>query len=105
MIKTELRVVIDVGDIEDELAARGIEENEWCSVREAMFDTDYMNDCYKSYGLDWNLEAMLEVIATMEESDYYNDYDCGCAKLNYEIQKMLQEIFPDLDGILVDVSW
>ena len=105
MIKTKLEVTIDVLDIEEELAARGIEEDEWCSVREAMFDTDYMNDCYKSYGLDWDLEKMKEAIVCMEEDDYYNDYDCSCAKLNYEIQKMLQEMFPELDRILVDVSW
>lgn len=103
-MKTELAVVIDVREIEKELAARGIDDSD-CTVREAMFDTDYMNDCYKSYSLGWGLEEMKEVIVRMEEDDYYNDYDCRCAKLNYEIQKMLQEIFPDLNDILVDVSW
>lgn len=103
-MKAKFKAVIDVYDIEEELAARGIEEGD-CSVREAMFGTDYMNDCYKCYGLDWDLEEMKEDIARMEEEDYYSDYDRSCAKLNYEIQKMLQEIFPDLDDILVDVSW
>lgn len=103
MIKTRLEVVIDIGDIMDELEARGIEEGE-CSVREAMFGSDYMNDCYKSYGLDWDLTTMLAYIAKLEEDDDY-DYYRSCAKLDYEIQKMLQEMFPDLDRILVDVSW
>ena len=104
MIKTKLEVVINIRDIEEELVARGIEE-EGCSVREAMFGTDYMNDCYKSYGLDWDLEEMAEELIEMQEEDYYDDCYYSCAKLDYEIQKMLQEIFPDLDGILVDVSW
>lgn len=103
-MKTRLEVVIDIGDIMDELEARGIEE-EGCSVREAMFGTEFMNDCYKSYGLDWDLKAMAEELVTMQEEDYYEDYYYSCAKLDYEIQKMLQEIFPDLDSILVDVSW
>ena len=66
-----------------------------------MFGDNFTNDCYKSYGLDWDLEAMLAYIAKMEEDDYYR----SCAKLDYEIQKMLQEMFPDLDRILVDISW
>lgn len=103
-MKTELAVVIDVREIEKELAARGIEEGD-CSVREAMFGTDYMNDCYKSYGLDWDLQEMAEELVKMQEEDYYEDYYYSCAKLDYEIQKMLQEIFPNLDSILVDVSW
>ena len=103
-MKTKLKVVIDVRDIKEELAARGIEEGE-CSVREAMFGSDFMNDCYKSYGLDWDLEVMAEELARMEKDEYYSDYYCSCAKLNYEIQKMLQELFPELDSILVDVSW
>ena len=103
-MKVRLKAVIDVCDIEEELAARGIEEGD-CSVREAMFGTDYMNDCHKTYGLDWDLEDMKAYTARMEGSDYYSDYDCSCAKLNYEIQKMLQEIFPDFEDILVDVSW
>ena len=103
-MKAEFEAVIDVYAIEEELAARGIEEDN-CAVREAMFGTDYMNDCYKSYGLDWDLEEMKEYIARIEKVDYYSDYGRSCAKLNYEIQKMLQEIFPDLDSILVDVSW
>ena len=104
MIKTKLEVTIDMRDIEEELAARGIEEGE-CSVREAMFGTDYMNDCYKSYGLDWDLEEMAEELVKMQEEDYYEDYYYSCAKLDYEIQKMLQEMFPELDSVLVDVSW
>jgi hypothetical protein len=48
---------------------------------------------------------MKEYTERMEGNDYYSDYDRECAKLNYEIQKMLQEIFPDFDDILVDVSW
>jgi hypothetical protein len=103
-MKTELAVVIDVRDIEKELAARGIDDSE-CSVREAMFGTDYMNDCYKSYGLNWELEEMAEELVKMQEEDYYEDYYYSCAKLDYEIQKMLQEIFPNLDSVLVDVSW
>ena len=104
-MKTELAVVINVRDIEKELAERGIDDSE-CSVREAMFGTDYMNDCYKSYGLDWDLDVMLAELEKMKEDVYYRDY-CYycCAKLDYEIQKMLQEIFPNLDSILVDVSW
>ena len=103
-MKTELAVVIDVRDIEKELAERGIDDSE-CSVREAMFGTDYMNDCYKRYGLDWDLEEMKEELIKMQEEDYYEDYYYSGAKLDYEIQKMLQEIFPDFDDILVDVSW
>lgn len=103
-MKTELAVVIDVREIEKELAARGIEEVE-CSVREAMFGTYYMNDCYKSYSLDWDLEKMKADIARMNEEDYYDNCERSCAKLDYEIQKMLQEEFPELDSILVDVSW
>ena len=103
-MKVRFKAVIDVYDIGDELAARGIEEGD-CEVREAMFGTDYSNDCHKTYGLDWDLEDMKEYIERMEGSDYYSDYDRECAKLNYEIQKMLQEIFPDFDDILVDVSW
>ena len=104
-MKTELAVVIDVREIEKELTARGIEEEE-CSVREAMFGTDYTNDCYKSYDLGWNLDVMLAELEKMKEDVYYRDY-CYycCAKLDYEIQKMLQEMFPELDSVLVDVSW
>lgn len=104
-MQTRLKTVIDVCDINDELAARGIEKGE-CSVREAMFGTDYSNDCYKSYDLRWNLDVMLAELEKMKEDVYYRDY-CYycCAKLDYEIQKMLQEMFPELDSILVDVSW
>lgn len=103
-MKTDLVIVTDVREIEKELVARGIEKGD-CPVREAMFGTDYMNDCYKSYGLDWDLEEMAEELVKMQEEDYYDDCYYCCAKLDYEIQKMLQEIFPDLDSILVDVSW
>ena len=89
----EMRPVIEVGVLEDELKTQfGVDvEGE---LRNILFYEDYMNDCYKSYyfaddeeytGKSWQNEERIRV------RNLVNAY--------------LRDILPGHERVLIDVTW
>lgn len=88
----EMRPVIEVGVLEDELKTQfGVDvEGELSNI---LFYSDYMNDCYKSY-----------YFADDEEYKYswQNEEHIRIRNL---VNAYLRDILPDHERIIVNVSW
>ena len=81
-------ITISIYDLEDALVQQYGSED-FSDLRNILFEHDYMNDCYKSYCFD----------GTYVEDEYSNAHIFNC------INTFLQDIFPDEDTVLIDVSW
>ena len=89
----EMRPVIEIGVLEDEIKAQFDVDVEG-ELRNILFYEDYMNDCYKSYyfaddeeytGKSWQNEERIRV------RNLVNAY--------------LRDILPGHERVLIDVSW
>jgi hypothetical protein len=84
--------VINANDLEDELNERGFEVNNIASI---LFDSDYMNDCYK----------MLS-ISKEEIIKYKNYYETiGLYDIRLAICDICQDAGITRNTVLIDVSW
>ena len=81
-------IVIDIYDLEFALIQQYVSKD-FSNLREVLFENDYMNDCYKSYCFD----------GTYDETDDENAHILNC------VNTFLQDIFPDEDTVLIDISW
>ena len=103
-MKYDTEIVIAIDDLADALFEQGeITQEEKDRLAFALFDNNYMNDCYKPYPLDWDLKELLRYIKT---NDWTQNFEyLRPTEINYAAQAFLQKEFPNVDSILIDVSW
>ena len=86
---------IPVIDIEDLREAVNHQYNIYIDdIRALLFDTDYMNDSYKRYRLN--------------DQEQYSGFwwqDEESIRLKNCVNAFLTDMFPDVDYILIDISW
>lgn len=83
-------VTINIYDLEEALVQQYGSE-EFSDLRNILFGDEYMNDCYKRYYfLD---DGML----IRDDDDELHIIKC--------VNAFLQDIFPDEDTVLIDISW
>lgn len=81
-------VTINIYDLEEALVQQYGSE-EFSDLRNILFGDEYMNDCYKRY-------CFL--------NDYLNEEDDNTHIIKC-VNAFLQDIFPDEDTVLIDISW
>lgn len=81
-------VTINIYDLEEALVQQYGSE-EFSDLRNILFGDEYMNDCYKRY---YFLDIYLN-----EEDDNTHIIKC--------VNAFLQDIFPNEDTVLIDISW
>lgn len=93
-VKIEMRPVIDIWSLADELEDRYHWGLEAYSVCQLMFGDQYYNDSFKSY---W-----------FAEDDIFRGYswqnETRIAQRNL-INSFLRDLLPDHERVLIDVSW
>jgi hypothetical protein len=80
-------VTINIYDLEQALVLQYGSE-EFSDLRNILFYEDFMNDCYKKYWFD----------------DDLNETEDNAAIINC-VNAFLRDIFPDEECVLIDVSW
>lgn len=80
-------IVINIRDLEEALTQQYGSE-EFSELRNTLFYDDFMNDCYKQYWFDDDLD---------EDEDDAPIINC--------INAFLRDIFPGEESVLIDVSW
>lgn len=86
-MKYKKMVTINIYDLEEALVQQYGSEG-FRKLRDTLFYSDFMNDCYKQYWFD---------------DDYDENVD-NAAILNC-VNAFLRDIFPDEESVLIDVSW
>ena len=86
-MKYKKMITISIYDLEEALVQQYGSE-EFSDLRNILFYEDYMNDCYKQYWFDDDLD---------EKEDNAAIINC--------INGFLRDIFPDEERVLIDVSW
>ena len=84
--------VIDADELE-----RAVNQQFNCEIKEIsvlLFDTDFYNDCYKSFYFGQMEEYKYPVWQNEEE-----------IRLRNLVRAYLQDVIPDFDHVLIDVSW
>ena len=89
-MKVRSMIVITARELEEEIATQ---YNVYVEVAPLFWPEDFMNDCYKSL---WYSEQ------AVQEDDGDDEEEVSQRTL---IRRHLQDIFPDREEILVDVSW
>ncbi len=85
------KITINIYDLEMALI-RQYGSEEFSDIRQILFGTDYMNDCYKSFFFN---EDAIE----LAEEDEENGHILKC------VIAFLQDTFPNEDEVLIDISW
>jgi hypothetical protein len=86
-------IIVCDGDIAEEVNKKyGVNID---YIAPLFWEGDYMNDSYKSLGIDENSDELRSYC--WEDKDAY--------KLRNLIRQHLRECFPGVDTVLVDVSW
>ena len=86
-MKYKRMITINIYDLEEALVQQYGSE-EFSNLREILFGNYFMNDCYKRYYFDKVLNEDKEDAAII-----------NC------VNAFLQDIFPDEDTVLIDISW
>lgn len=81
-------ITISIYDLEEALVLQYGSED-FSDLRSILFGDYFMNDCYKSYCFEGGYD---------EENDE-NGHIINC------VNTFLQDIFPDEDTVLIDISW
>ena len=103
-MKYSTEIVITIDDLAEELYKQNsITADEKDRLAFALFHTDYNNDCCKYYSIDWDLKELLHYIKTNDWSQNF-EY-LRSTEIQYAAQSFLQNEFPNIDSILIDVSW
>ena len=103
-MKFEAKIVIAIDDLADALCEQNeITQEEKDRLAFALFDTDYNNDCCKPFRLDWDLKELSHFIKTNDWTDNW-EY-LRSTEIQYAAQAFLQKEFPNVDSVLIDVSW
>ena len=103
-MKYSTEIVIAIDDLADALFEQNeITQDEKDRLAFALFDTNYMNDCCKTYAIDWDLKKLSHFIKT---NDWSKNFEyLRSTEIQYAVQAFLQKEFPDLDHVLIYVSW
>lgn len=88
-MKYKKMITINIYDLEEALVQQYGSE-EFSDLRNILFGDEYMNDCYKRY-------YFLD--------DGYVDRDDDELHIIKCVNAFLQDIFPDEDTVLIDISW
>lgn len=86
-MKYKKMITISIYDLEEALVMQYGSE-EFSDLRNILFYESFMNDCYKQYWFD----------------DDLNEKEDNAAVINC-VNAFLRDAFPDEDTVLIDVSW